>query len=448
MKHRMERRSVSVEGLVVPRRTVLRGGLAGLAAAVMSRTLTGCGDPAARMRGDAGPLDSGARDAGGADAGSPDAGAADLSVPPFRAREVPTPPALRSRIADLGPLGDADANGVRLPEGFTSRVIATSGQVVAGSSFEWHHFPDGGAVYATEDGGWIYASNSETPLVGGVGAVRFDSSGAIVDAYPILQMTNINCAGGKTPWHTWLSCEETDRGQVFECDPWGEVEAVARPALGVFKHEAAIVDPVNARLYLSEDRSDGCFYRFVPARTAAGHPDPAEGELQVAVMASDGSVTWEPVPDPTFEGTVPTRMQVAAATRFRGGEGLWWHDGVVYLATKGDDRIWAYDTEAATMSVLYDAETAADPILTGVDNVTVSCCGDVLVAEDGGDMQVVAILPSGDLKPLLQVVGHDSSEITGPAFDPSGTRLYFSSQRGVDGNGVTFEVTGPFHEPA
>jgi secreted PhoX family phosphatase len=79
--------------------------------------------------------------------------------------------------------------------------------------------------------------------------------------------------------------------------------------------------------------------------------------------------------------------------------------------------------------------------------LTLSCCGDVLVAEDGGDMQVVAILPDGTLKPLLQVTGHSGSEITGPAFDPSGTRLYFSSQRGPSG-GVTYEVTGPFHLPA
>jgi hypothetical protein len=61
-------------------------------------------------------------------------------------------------------------------------------------------------------------------------------------------------------------------------------------------------------------------------------------------------------------------------------------------------------------------------------------------------MQVVAVLPDGRVKPLVQVVGHDESEICGPAFDPSGTRLYFSSQRGP-GGGWTFEVQGPFHEP-
>jgi hypothetical protein len=76
----------------------------------------------------------------------------------------------------------------------------------------------------------------------------------------------------------------------------------------------------------------------------------------------------------------------------------------------------------------------------------------VLVAEDaGGDMQLVGLTTGGAPIALLQVVGHDGSELTGPAFDPSGTRLYFSSQRGTNGapeEGVTFEVTGKFFQPA
>ena len=86
--------------------------------------------------------------------------------------------------------------------------------------------------------------------------------------------------------------------------------------------------------------------------------------------------------------------------------------------------------------------------LYGVDNLTVSACGDVLVAEDGGQMRIVAVLPDVGLKPLVQLVGQDDSEITGPAFDPSGTRLYFSSQRAIGTlSGITYEITGPFHEP-
>jgi hypothetical protein len=70
--------------------------------------------------------------------------------------------------------------------------------------------------------------------------------------------------------------------------------------------------------------------------------------------------------------------------------------------------------------------------------------GDVIVAEDGGDLQLVLITPDRVVAPLLQVVGHEGSELAGPAFDPSGNRLYFSSQRGGRGPGITYEVTGPF----
>ncbi len=415
---------------------MIHNGLAGFAAAVAVPPLMGCdGDGATD-----GGVDAGRRlDAGpGVDAGPH----------MFPVRNIGARPTLRSLIGDIGPLGAADANSVRLPAGFTSRVIARSTEVVAGSSYEWHPAPDGGATFLTEDGGWIYVSNSEVPLIGGVGAIRFDSAGAIVDAYPILEDTNINCAGGPTPWHTWLSCEEFDTGQVYECDPWGEVSAIVRPALGSFKHEAATVDPTRGHLYLTEDAGNGGFYRYVPAgMNDRGFPDLTRGELQIAAVEM-GAVTWLTVPDPTVADGTLTRDQVAS-TPFDGGEGVWFHQDVVYFTTKGDNRVWAYDVVDETIEVLYDGDAMGGGApLRGVDNVTVSCCGDVLVAEDGGSMQIVAIQPDGQIKPLLQIEGQDTSEITGPAFDPSGTRLYFSSQRGTDGDGITFEVTGPFHEPA
>ncbi|HMG41706.1 MAG TPA: hypothetical protein VK611_10270, partial [Acidimicrobiales bacterium] len=75
-----------------------------------------------------------------------------------------------------------DANGLILPEGFTSRVVAAAGQAAAGSDFLWHIFPDGGATFEV-DGGYVYVSNSEVPAEGGgVGAVRFDDDGTIVDS--------------------------------------------------------------------------------------------------------------------------------------------------------------------------------------------------------------------------------------------------------------------------
>jgi secreted PhoX family phosphatase len=358
--------------------------------------------------------------------------------------------ATMSNLANLGPLQDPDENGLRLPEGFTSRIVAQSGMTVTNTSYVWHNAPDGGSVFTTDDGGWIYVSNSETAAIigGGAGAVRFSAEGQIVDAYRLLSDTNLNCAGGCTPWGTWLSCEETPTGRVHECDPLGQSAAVVRPAMGVFEHEAVAIDEANQHAYLTEDVGDGRFYRFV--YDAAG--DLSAGELQVAQVIGDGPegmVEWHTVPDPSASET-ETRLQVPESTIFVGGEGIWFHQDVIYFSTKGDNRIWAYKTSTAMLTIIYDAATASDPILTGVDNVTVSPAGDIVVAEDGGDMQVVAILPNDTLVPLVQVVGHELSEVTGPAFDPSLQRLYFSSQRGDAGldilgrSGVTYEVSGPF----
>ncbi|MFY1676793.1 alkaline phosphatase PhoX [Streptomyces sp. WMMC905] len=344
-----------------------------------------------------------------------------------------------------GPPGSPDANGIRLPQGFTSRVIARSGHVVPGTSYTWHDAPDGGACYA--DGtGWIYVSNAETLTSGGASAVRFSADGVVTAAYRILSGTRQNCAGGSTPWGTWLSCEEVSRGHVHEADPWGVAEAVRRPALGRFKHEAAAADPVRRVIYLTEDEPDGCFYRFVPDSWG----DLSSGRLQalVAGPGTSGTFDWADVPDPDgFPWS--TRTQVSGAKSFDGGEGCHYADDTVWFTTKGDDRVWRLDPAAGTYGLAYDDSLVAggSAPLTGVDNVTGSVSGDLFVAEDGGDMEICVITPDEVVAPFLRVEGQSRSEITGPAFSPAGDRLYFSSQRGTTGGsagGITYEVTGPF----
>nr|WP_237270371.1 alkaline phosphatase PhoX [Streptomyces caniscabiei] len=343
-----------------------------------------------------------------------------------------------------GTLGSADANGIRLPSGFTSRVIARSGQTVPGTSYTWHNAPDGGACYA--DGtGWIYVSNSEINPSGGASAVRFSSTGAVTSAYRILSGTRQNCAGGRTPWNTWLSCEEVDRGYVYETDPWGAKAAVRRDAMGRFKHEAAAADPTRGVVYLTEDVTDGCFYRFRP--TTWGDLSSGTLEVLVAGTATSGPVSWARVPDPT--GATATRNQVSGAKRFNGGEGCHYADGICWFTTKGDNRVWQYDAAAQTIELAYDDSlvTGGTAPLTGVDNVTGSSSGDLYVAEDGGTMEICLITPDDTIAPFLRVEGQSASEITGPAFSPDGRRLYFSSQRGSSGSssgGITYEVTGPF----
>ncbi|MGW6565199.1 alkaline phosphatase PhoX [Streptomyces sp. NPDC054975] len=344
-----------------------------------------------------------------------------------------------------GALGAANANGIQLPSGFSSRIIARSGQTVPGTSYTWHNAPDGGACFA--DGtGWIYVSNSEISSTGGASAVKFNSSGSITGAYRILSNTNRNCAGGKTPWNTWLSCEEVSLGYVYETDPWGVNAAVRRSAMGRFNHEAAAADPVRKVIYLTEDESSGCFYRFIP--TTWGNLSSGTLQVMVAGTATSGSFTWQNVPDPDGSPTA-TRSQVAASKKFNGGEGCHYANDTVWFTTKGDNRLWQLNLTNNTYELAYDDSlvSGGGAPLTGVDNVTGSSSGDLFIAEDGGNMEICIITPDDVVAPFLRITGQSSSEICGPAFSPDGKRLYFSSQRGTSGSssgGITYEVTGPF----
>jgi uncharacterized protein len=334
-----------------------------------------------------------------------------------------------------------------LPRGFRSRIVARGGDEVPGTGYRWHVASDGMAAFPAEGGGFVLVSNSET-LEGGASALRFTPDGTVGDAYRILSGTTQNCSGGGTPWGTWLSCEEVEDGRVWECDPGGHGRAAAHPAMGIFKHEAAAVDASDRCVYLTEDLHDGGLYRYTPSEW----PNLSAGVLEIARVQT-GAVDWVEVPDPLARRQ-STRRQVEGYAAFERGEGIWLDGHTLYVATTADHRVHAYDTRSTRMEVIYDGLASRSAPLLRVDQMTGSRAGELFVCEDlaTDEIDISVIDRRRRVSRFLSVTGpqHAGSELTGVTFDPSGRRMFFSSQRAFPksdvepGPGAIYEVTGPF----
>lgn len=405
-----------------------------------------------------------------------------------------------------------------LPKGFTYKIISKSGDTMS-DGFLVPGRPDGMGAFTDELGRTILVINHENgalplrhgpfgeknellekvvaknvydfgegkrPGLGGTTTLIYDEDkGEVVEQFMSLSGTYRNCAGGVTPWGSWLTCEEDvttkdednveqDHGYVFEVPAKhkGLVEPVPIKEMGRFNHEAVAVDPKSGVVYLTEDRNDGLIYRFIPnekENLLAG------GKLQ-ALMIKDQkgfdtrnwdettiklneklAVVWLDVEDVLApKDDLRLRGFEAGAARFARGEGMWMGDDEVYFAcTNGGKsrfgQVFKYklspnegtaqETEQHATLELY-AESEDKSVLHMCDNVTIAPWGDVFLCEDNGELNhIKGINKEGEIY-TFACNRSSESELTGAVFSPSGKTLFVNVQE----NGDVVAITGPWNE--
>ena len=379
---------------------------------------------------------------------------------------------------------------IQLPEGFHYRVIADESTLYSDGTPRPGD-ADGMGAFPGPNNTTILCVNHELspgelpvvpPVAGhydaqasaGTSIMQIGANRELRQAWVSSSGTTRNCAGGVTPWGTWITVEETllpGHGWAFEVDPYaalngGTPRQIRLDKLGRFVKEAATVDPNTGAVYQTEDVSDSLWYRFLPGPGPMpwgyGSYADAPGVLQalylpdlgVANAANAGDVfypEWVTVPVP--DGTpVPTRYQsylddsgaMVRPTRFYRGEGSWWSDieQAIYFACTGGGssghrgQIWRYEPLHNRLTLVYESHDAS--VLDMPDNLLVLPWGDVLLCEDGGGENWLRILRRDGS--IVDFARTTVSEFAGASWSSSPDTLYVNLQ----GPSITLAIWGPW----
>jgi secreted PhoX family phosphatase len=409
----------------------------------------------------------------------------------------------RPAFKGYGPLVPDPAGILNLPRGFSYRAFSREGDTLTGggivpaahdgmAAFEagpWGTFlvrnHEVGVDDVVEDGRapvpHIPGATYDPEGTGGTTTLFVGPGNRLITHRASLAGTITNCAGGPTPWDTWLTCEEDDsilskpHGYVFEVDPWhgGNPEPIR--AMGRFEHEAAGFDR-RGNVYLTEDADEphGCIYRFRPNRPLRGrgslHAGGALTAMKVAGVTADLSgvltpgtilpVSWVNVPNPDpGDGATPVREQViaAGATPVMKAEGVWRGlDGDIwFVSSRGGGpapedaedasagahagQIWRYDPDKQLIELVVVLPVGSP--FDGPDNITAGPHGFLVACTDGEDDQyLVGVNEDGETFAFAKNA-QDDGEFAGATFSPDGDTLFCNVQGEPS---VTFAITGPW----
>lgn len=421
---------------------------------------------------------------------------------------------------DYGPL--VDHGDLWLPEGFRyvrfgeagTPLPLTKGGPSAGTLPRGH---DGMASFAAGFGLTRLVRNHEnrtqpSPLggagydparFGGTTTMEFDTtspestdldSQRFKGQWVSLQGTLVNCAGGPTPWGSWMTCEETvetvsgvPHGYIFDVpsEANGPVEPVPLKAMGRFVHEAVAIDPRTNIAYETEDRrisgpgTGSGFYRFTPARgvkygtagslemlAVQGRPnyDTSTGQRVGEVLP----VTWVPIEeaDPAGGGSQAVFLQgwEQGGAVFNRLEGAWYGDGsIFFISTNGGEphpagdpglgQVWQYIPRGNGGGQLVLVVESRDPaVMEAPDNITVSPRGGLLCCEDGdGEQYLRGVTPDGRVFDFAthdvaysDARSGDRAEFAGANWSPDGNWLFVN----IQDPGYTYAITGPWENGA